>query len=256
MHYNSSNLKLSPLTLVLLCLNLPIATAQPLGSINTERPSFSSSPLALGKGLWQIESGYLYTSDNNSISQDESTLPNLLLRFGFHEKLELQLSATGYTSQRIDGVKTTGTQDTSLGVKWQMNNTNSSVPLALFGSLSLPTGSTEFSSDETTPSLGLFWNHSSTLGWFGAAILSYPDDSFTFDNAVGLSFSLQENTGAYVEYLASYSDAASDDIAHSLNTGVTWLLSDNLQLDINGSVGLNDTASDYAAGVGLSYRFQ
>ena len=42
--------------------------------------------------------------------------------------------------------------------------------------------------------------------------------------------------------------------AHTLNGGLTHLLTDNLQLDINGGVGINGRADDYFLGPGLAFR--
>jgi hypothetical protein len=38
--------------------------------------------------------------------------------------------------------------------------------------------------------------------------------------------------------------------------GFTFLVSDNIQWDIRGGVGLNDEADDYFVGTGLSVRFR
>lgn len=235
--------------------NLSVAFAQAPGPINTERPSFSSSPLVMATGYWQIEMGYQFTRDNDDSSLKEHSLPRALLRYGFHENLELQLSSTGYTWQDLDGQKKNGSHDVSLGIKWQVNDSDAIIPIGLFGNISLPVGSSEFTSDDYDPSMGVFWTHSSTLEWFGAAMLNYSDDSLTLDNAVGISFSLPNNTSAYVEYLGTFYKGESDDAEHNLNLGLTWLLSYNLQLDINGGFGLNTKANDYYTGTGIAYRF-
>jgi hypothetical protein len=36
---------------------------------------------------------------------------------------------------------------------------------------------------------------------------------------------------------------------------VTWLLSNDLQVDLNGALGLNQRASDFTLGTGIAYRF-
>jgi hypothetical protein len=241
---------------MLFCLSLSEAFAQELGPINTERPSFSSSPLVLPTGLWQIETGYQFTRDKDESSLKDHTLPNLLLRFGFHEKLELQLSGVTYKWQELDGLEENGFPGAGLGIKWQVNNSDAVVPVGLFGGISLPVGSSEFTNDNYDPSIGIFWSHSSTLDWFGTAIVKYSNDLFTFDNAIGISFSLPGNTGAFVEYLANFYENDNDGSGHNLNLGASWLLSDNLQLDINGGVGLNSKANDYYTGMGISYRFR
>lgn len=229
--------------------------AQEPGPINTERPSFSFSPLALPTGFWQIEMGYQFTRDKDTSLKDH-TLPNLLLRFGFHEQLELHLSGVGFKSQGSAGVETNGLQDAGLGIKWQINDSNAVVPIGLFGGISLPVGTSELTSDDYGPSIGLFWTHSSSLEWFGTAILKHLNELFTLDNAIGINFSLPGNTGAYAEYLGNFYEDVDKEPGHTLNLGATWLLSDNLQLDINGGVGLNSQANDYFTGMGISYRFR
>lgn len=238
-----------------LCFSAPGAFAEEPGPISTERPSFSASPLVLPAGYWQIETGYQFTRDTDGASFKDHSLPNMLLRFGFHEKLELQLGGLNYKWQQTDEQKENGAQDANLGIKWQVNDRDSVVPVGIYGGFSLPVGSSEFSNDSYDPSLGVFWNHSSALDWFGAAVLKHSDELFTFDTAVGISFALPSTDGTYVEYLLSFYEDENEDPAHTLNLGVSWLLSNTLQFDINGGLGLNSRANDYYTGMGLSYRF-
>jgi len=229
------------------------AIAQDPGPISTERPSFSSSPLALATGFWQIEAGYQLTRNGGANSLTEHTLPNALLRFGFYQNLELQLNGVGFKQTRTGGVETDGFQDVSLGVKWQINGSDAVVPIGLFAGVSLPVGSSEFTSDDYDPSIGMFWSHSGSLEWFGAVTAKKSGGQYSFDNAVGLSFSLQETTGAFVEFHSSMPEGSGP--SHNLNGGITWLLADALQVDIHGAVGLNSRANDYSVGTGIAYRF-
>jgi len=238
----------------LLCFCVSTALAGEPGPINTERPSFSSSPLALPTGYWQIETGYQFTRDDDEGSLKEHSLPSALLRYGFYKNLELQLGSVSYLWQETGELDTNGFQDASLGLKWQINSSESVVPVGLYAGLSLPVGSSGFTSEDYTPSTAIFWSHSGSLDWFGAANLAYSDDSFTLDNAAGISFSLPGDTHAFLEYLGNFQE--DEGPGHNLNMGASWLLSQDLQLDINGSVGLNTRANDYSAGAGLSYRFK
>ena len=229
------------------------AFSQDVGPINTERPSFSSSPLALPTGFWQIEAGYQLTRNNGSDSLKEQTLPNALLRFGFYPNLELQLNSVGFKKVRTDGVENDGLQDFSLGIKWQVNGSDAVVPMGLFAGVSLPVGSSEFTSDDYDPLVGVFWSHSGRLEWFGTVKAQKSDSKYSYDNAVGISFSLKETTGAFLEFHSSLPEGAGP--AHNLNGGITWLLANALQVDIHGAVGLNSRANDYSVGTGIAYRF-
>jgi hypothetical protein len=229
------------------------AVAQDPGPINTERPSFSSSPLALATGFWQIEAGYQLSRNGGSNSLTEHTVPNALLRFGFLQNLELQLNGIGFKQTRSGGVETDGFQDVNLGIKWQVTDSDAFVPIGLFAGVSLPVGSSAFSSDDYDPSIGVFWSHSGSLEWFGTAKAQKSGGNYSFDNAVGLSLSLRESTGAFIEFHTSMPEGSGP--SHNLNGGITWLLAYALQVDIHGAVGLNSRANDYSVGTGIAYRF-
>ena len=229
------------------------AVAQDPGPINTERPSFSSSPLTLSTGYWQIEAGYQVTRNNGESSLTEQTLPNALLRFGVYQNLELQLNGIGLKKTRTSGVETDGFQDVNLGIKWQINASDAVVPIGLFAGVSLPVGSSEFTSDDYDPSIGVFWSHSGSLEWFGTVKAQKSGGKYAYDNAVGLNFSLKETTGAFIELHSSMPEGSGP--SHNLNGGVTWLLADALQVDVHGAVGLNSRANDYSVGTGIAYRF-
>ena len=227
--------------------------AQDPGSINTERPSFSSSPLALTAGFWQIEAGYEYTRNLGSNSSKEQTLPNALLRFGFHPRFELQLNWAGYNRMTSPGSSTSGLKDASLGVKWQISADDTPFVAAVFAGVTLPVGDKDLTSDEYDPEFAVFWTYSGALEWFGTAKFTESGKKYKLENAIGINFSLAQDTGAYVEYKGSFPEGQGP--AHDLNFGVTWLLSNDLQVDLNGALGLNKRASDFTLGTGIAYRF-
>ncbi len=63
---------------------------------------------------------------------------------------------------------------------------------------------------------------------------------------------LNESLGTFVEL---YGDMPwQEEAAQSFDTGLTWSVTDNLQLDIAAGFGLNRDASDAMAGIGFSWR--
>jgi len=228
-------------------------TAQEVEAINTERPSFSSSPLSLDLGYWQLEAGYQFSGNNGSSPSDEHSLPNALLRFGFHEDFELQLNWSGYTVTESSGGDSNGYSDTSLGVKWQFLQSANKFVAALFLGVSMPLGSAGKSSSSTDPEAALFWSYQGTLNWFGTSKVSVSDDKYKFENAAGINLDLGEITGGFVEYKGTFPEGAGP--AHDLNMGLTWLLNADLQADLHGTVGLNSRATDYVIGTGIALRF-
>jgi hypothetical protein len=218
-----------------------------------ERPSYSSSPIALSPTTLQVESGYLYLRDDGSVDLRDQTLPLALMRVGLFERVELQIAWAGHSWTEIDGNDIDGASDTNVGVKWQLTATDATVPLALFAGLSLPTGNSAYSSDEFDPSVGLNWSYSGSLQWFGTLLVSDFFDDLVIGNGVGIGLSLATNTGAFLEYVAQYREDGGT--AHVLNSGITWLPRNDMQLDINAGFGLNDRAIDITLGMGIAYRF-
>lgn len=229
------------------------AVADELGPINAERPGFSSSPIALGPSLLQVESGYQFEHDGGSATPDQSTFPLALVRIGLVENIELQLFWAGITWSDIDGSNTHGANDASVGVKWQLTDQDATVPVAVFAGLSLPVGDNGLSSDEYDPSLGVFWSYSGGLDWFGTMLLSASDGETTIDNAVGLSFAIEDNSSAFLEYVGSFTGDNGPE--HYLNGGYAYLPQNNMQLDVNFGLALNDRATDFSLGFGIAYRF-
>ncbi len=190
--------------ILLFCGGIEALLAQSPGPINTERPGFTSSPLTLPAGYWQIEGGYQYTRNTGSESSTDHTLPLALLRFGVYRNFELQLGWSGYSWTRSSGDQIDGYQDASVAAKWQLTEPDAALAVGLYASISLPTGDRQFSSDAYDPALGVYWTYSGRLNWFGAAILSESANQYEFNNAVGISMSLAQNTGAFIEYLGSF----------------------------------------------------
>lgn len=58
--------------------------------------------------------------------------------------------------------------------------------------------------------------------------------------------------GTFVEYYGVIEDGAPDQ--HSADAGVTYLLSDDVQLDFSAGFGLNDAAPDFFVAAGVAWR--
>jgi hypothetical protein len=233
--------------------------ADPLTStISADRPGFSTSPQTVPAGRLQIEGGYQFTADRGV---DNHAMPLLLLRAGLTKKLELRISWDGLSWTENNGRFKSAASDMSLGLKAQLSEQTRLLPaLGVLGVLSFPTGHGSSTSNRVDPTGGLLWNHdlAAGLGIFGTVLLSSVtgDDGRFFEaaNAIGVSLPLNARFGSFVEYFGVYRKGGSGP-AHNLNGGLTCLLNDNLQLDLNGGFGMNGRADDYFLGPGLAFRF-
>lgn len=226
-----------------------VAQEQPL---TTERPGFSSSPIALDPGILQLEGGYEYLYDDDGVEFDAGTLPLLLVRYGLADRLELQLGWAGYTWAEADNRDINGTSDASVGVKWQLTEDGAQLPVSLFAGVSVPVGAEAFSTDRFDPTVGAFWSYSAALDWFGTVLVSQPDHKTVLSNALGISLPLSERLGSYVEYYGNYGDGGPE---HYVNGGFTYLPELATQFDVHVGLGLNERSADLFIGLGLAHRF-
>ena len=227
------------------------AAAQQEEAIVTERPGFSSSPFVLDPSVFQIESGYLFATDDTGPGVDVQSLPLLLLRYGVTEDMEVQFGWGGYAWAEVGNDSRNGATDASIAVKWQVADDDAPVPISLYAGLNLPIGAGDFSSDESDPAVGAFWSYSAGLDWFGTVLVSNLDDTALVNNAIGINLPIDDKIGSFVEYYGVFGDGGPE---HYLNGGFTWLPQRNLQWDTYLGLGLNDRAADISFNLGLSYR--
>ncbi|QDT73782.1 transporter [Lacipirellula limnantheis] len=200
----------------------------------TDRPDFTEASSTVGLGVFQIEAGYTYSYDANAASSTANhSYPESLFRYGiFAEWLEARVAwnyaAVGQTEfggNRTDG---TGAEPLYLGFKVALTGQEGLLPeMALLPQMTVPTGPTEFGGDETLPGLGWLY------GWDVNEVIS---------------------TGGETQANRALDGADVDHTQNYFNAGTTFLVNDNLQLDIRYGVGLNEAADDYFAGSGFAWR--
>lgn len=242
----------------------------------TDRPDFTESTDAIPRGHFQLESGYTFTYDRERANRvHDHTAPELLLRIGLIDNLELRLGWTGYSWTQSQFETETragrdvrredwsqGANDTSFGLKVKFCEQEGLRPhLGLIGELSTPSGSPSLSSGDVDPELKLLWSYDlgERLALSGNVNVGVPtEDGHRFVQSaasISLAVSITERIGMYTEYFGMYPNADTTDAAHYANAGFTFLLTDNFQIDIRAGVGLNEEADDFFSGIGFAWRF-
>jgi hypothetical protein len=221
--------------------------------IDTNRPGFSASPYVLKPGVWQFESGINYEKGNQGAGSSLLSLPLPSFRYGLMDETEVLFEWDGISRLRSQSSNATGVTDLSVGLKFQLTEDQAATAFAFQAGLSVPIGEDEFSSNSWDPSIGLAWAHSGLLSLAGTALLSKSGGDYQLDNGIKIVLDTSTNSSGFVEWEANIPDSGG--AAHKLNAGLLWWPALHIQWDINGTVGLNDRAPDYALGMGFSYRF-
>ena len=178
--------------------------------LETDRPDFTEGTQTVQTGRVQFEFGYTYVKNSDPSDFEEHVLPELLVRVGLIEDLELRLFWDGYISEDIDGVHNDGLGDTSIGFKHRMYRQDGLMPdLSFIAELGLPTGENDFSAEEVEPEFKLLWAYDlDSFGVAGNINFANPvgEDGRFFEiaSSLALSTALSQTVGVYVEYFGFY----------------------------------------------------
>jgi hypothetical protein len=252
---------------LLLAMTLP-ASATGLERIAADRPDFVDSGDVVGAGHFQIETSTSIERDNRDGIRTRTVSTPTLLRLGVVESLELRLETDGRLVERSSSngasQTITGNGDLSLGIKWHAVKGDDGQPsIGWVAQVDIDSGSVAFRGAGLRPSLrmaiewelpaafslgmmqGLVWNKTATgerfiSGQFG----------------VGLGKSWDDRLRSFVEFSApQIAPARQGGSLINADIGVTYLLTDNVQVDTAVSRGLNRNTPNLNWTVGLSVRF-
>ena len=132
---------------------IPAHAQTPSVTETADRPGFSDSPVLLGRGRVQIESGFMVErEDDGPKSTRTLTWPQAELHTGVNTHLDFSvtwdglITTTDLTSTSSGETRTTGGADVRLGAKLGLVN-RPHVDAALIGYVFLPVGSASVSAD-------------------------------------------------------------------------------------------------------------
>lgn len=237
----------------------------------TDRPDFTEASTTVGRGVAQVEMGYTYFFDREDGEVFKAhSYPEMLWRIGlFAEWFELRIAYNhGGENLFVAGeppTSNTGAEDIYLGVKLGLTPQEGLLPeMALIPQMFVPTGHSAFTAHEVLP--GVNWVYSWKVNDFistgGSTQTNRAVDDgsgrayWEWAQSWTIGYSLTKRFGAYTEYFGLYPTSADTQKPENyFNGGFTYLVNNNVQLDIRAGVGLNRAAIDEFYGSGFSIRF-
>ena len=219
-----------------------------LGQLDTDRPDHTESPLTIPKNALQIETGIqlgVQEDDINSIQQ--ILLPTSLFRYGIAKGLELRLEHT-YESIKVDQKRSSGFNDLALGAKVNLLDADKTA-IGFMSRALIPTGSRAFTNDKWGVSSILAISHNlnekSELAYnLGYEYLGSGNGNLTYALVYGLD--LNDRFGIYIEPYGEISDMK--ELMLNANTGLTYLVQNDFQLDFSVGTGINHNMNYMALG--------
>jgi hypothetical protein len=250
--------------------------------LSTDRPDVTESPYTVDAGHFQVEMSFVeYGRDDGGDFSEVSYFP-ANLKVGVTNSIDLQLVVTPLLDQEADvgrfglgSESESGFGSTQLRVKWNVwGNDGGPPPLELPGRLresalavmpfvQFPTGEEELGFADQVEwgvivPLAVPLNEDYGLGLMAEldVVRDADDDGYAFAlvHTASVSRGLAGNLGGFAEYVGVASTEESTSYAASLGVGLTYGLSDDVQLDGGINVGLNEEAEDFRVFAGISFR--
>jgi hypothetical protein len=249
----------------------PAAASAP--ELVTDRPDQTESPIVVTRGYVQVEGGWTHGErEDGGDRAATDAFPETLVRIGLSDRWELRAGFEGYRWLDFDPAaggdrSTDGAGDTGLGFKLGLTRERRWRPMtALLATLALPTGDDAFSRDRAAVSFRMAFAHTLSerlgLGYNAGIVFESEehdsgdrDTQSEFQWTVALGIGATDRLAFFAELFGGFGLSRRISAENGLDGGLTYLVRDNLQLDAFAGIGTTDSADDWFAGLGVSYRF-
>jgi len=200
--------------------------------INTDRPDQSDGVYTLPQHDLQLETGLIYGNASGGYF-----LHNTMLRYGLLTKTELRLAIDYGLRQNAGAIL-----PVSLSVKQAMLGQKGIIPaITAVGSIGLPFSATSNARPGKVPATLVlaFENEISDQLSFSYNLGSFSDGGNSHLNwlvTANIGYSPLEKYSFFAEYFSSFVPGLRSE--HNVDVGLSWLLKNNLQLDLAGGTGI------------------
>lgn len=232
----------------------------------TDRPDTTESPYTVDAGHVQVESSFTdYTRDdeNGGAFEAWSILPTNV-KIGLTNNTDLQLAFEPYVREELDGDATTGFGATQLRLKINLwGNDGGDTAFAVMPFVQFPTedgdfGATEHLQGGVILPLKVALPREWDLGLMAEfdAVRDGTDDNYElqFVHTATLGHAIVGELDGYVEYIGITDTEDGTGYLSLVGGGVTYGVSDNVQLDTGVNIGLSEDADDFNVFAGISVR--
>ena len=211
--------------------------------LTSERPDQTESSLVLSKGHIQIETGI-------SIEDSESNI-NTLFRIGIIDGIEMRLNSNYLMNDDISNLKKSSFSDFEIGAKFKiLDEDNNRIKIGFLTHLSVPTAPEIFSYNEYGLLSRVLISHDikndSQIGYnIGYNKYNNYDGQFIYTVVYGKSL------GSFGVFFEIFGEESSNNSNLNFDSGITYLVDNDKQLDLSIGKGLNSDMFYISAGFSI-----
>lgn len=222
-----------------------------------DRPDFTESTETIAPRRVQLEAGATAESGD----ADVLAIGETVIRIGLARRWELRVGAGSWVSVDAPSGDESGFDDPSLEAKIRFNPDGEGIAVGLLFGSTLAVGDDDIGSEDEQPFVKLLLGGalSPGLSWganAGYARASEGDDRFDrLSGSFSLGIGVSERLGAFVEVYGFSEESEGGDTSTYADAGVTYLLSDDLQIDARVGSGIDGNDVDVFFGGGVTKRW-
>ncbi len=232
-----------------------------------DRPNQSTGPFTVDAGHFLLEMDFAnYTLDRGPADIDQWNVAPVNLRVGLLPALELDIQYAGYFNVRTrDRGTQSGFGDLSLRPKINLfGNDGGTYAFGLYPLLRLPVSTAGLASRSVEGGLGLLFaaslpgEVSLTISADFQCVRNSGDTGYVGDylDAISLTRGLGiKHLAGFIEIASEVSSESPSAAAIQMDTGVTYQIGENTQIDLDCNFGVTRAAPDYMPFAGLAVRF-
>lgn len=200
--------------------------------ITTDRPDQTESSIPLSEGHIQVETGITFEEEQSNI--------NSLIRYGILNGVELRLNSNYIINNQISSLKKSSFTDFEIGAKFRIqDNNDKKTKIGFLTSVSIPTAPEIFSNNEYGLLNRFLFSHdindSDQIAYnIGYNKFKNYDGEFVYTLVYSKGFN---SFGMFIELFGNESSNLS---LLNFDSGITYLLDENKQLDLSFARGLNN----------------
>jgi hypothetical protein len=223
--------------------------------IETDRPDQTEASSLVFKKSLQVETGAFFESFG---AIDATTYNTTLIRYGLLDNLELRLGIDNSEIKLNSNTIASGFSPLLVGVKIKVTEEKGILPeIAFIGHINFHSfASSDFKTKRTGTDFRFSLSHTlsekSSLGYNIGMAWDGDVTTAIYVYTIAYGYSFTDKIGGYVEI---YGDAYEDDsFNHLWDMGLTYLINENVQLDISGGTGITQNVQDLFLSAGISIR--
>lgn len=238
--------------MLILCYS---AEAQYNESIRSARPGQAFGPFTTGKNIFQVQTGTEFAWASSDLSELNNFAYNLSLRYGISEHIELRTASSFQRLESrqggLDEEVFSGLGSWVIGARFNIKDGERSAfsiqPEVIFN-----VGIGDFSVEDPIPQVRLLYAQklNDLFGLTTNLGVAYANSNAILNYVVNLSFPIAGKFSSFIEVYGLYDD----DFFVFFDTGLAYLVTNDLQLDLTVGLGKNMGIRTSLLDLGVSWR--